>query len=214
MWTKKSVIWIAIGILAAAASPARAQKRAQEVACGCAAVVRSEVVFQTTRTNVLTVDPAGRGESLESAGITLRVRMLCNRGTPESPNFQPVAGMPAQEIQLYAPELAYCVPLMASTPTDQDGWTEFHGTYQAGGCAEHVQVWAEGYFMADIPLRINSPDTGVASPGRVDGSDLAALATHLGRPDRYSICFDFNEDGSTDASDLACFALSLGNGCP
>ena len=206
MWTRVSRFVIVCGLLAFTTSRTRAD---------CPEFyANSQVVFETTRTNTLTVDPAGQGETLEDAGITLRVRILCTRGSTNPADWEPMAGVPGEMIQLYSADLAFCVPLVASRATDADGWTEFHGTFKAGGCVERLSLWADGVFLAEIPLHLNSPDTGTASPGRVDSSDLVALAGHDGRPDRYSICFDFNEDGSTDSSDVAYFASALGTACP
>ena len=63
--------------------------------------------------------------------------------------------------------------------------------------------------IGPIPIHVNSPDTGTASPCVVDQSDLAAFAARLGKPALYSICFDYDESGSIDASDFAFFAAAL-----
>jgi len=203
MWTTLFSLAIAPALLAAQAPHARAPR----VNCSCE--FATSVVFEPTLTNVLTVDPAGGGETLEAKGITLRVQFLRDGVT-----FNPIAGVPAEVIQLWSPNLSYCVPITATQPTDANGWTEFHGTFQAGGCVEYLELYADGCFVARISLRLNSPDAGTASPGRIDASDLGVFATYLGHPERYSICFDFNEDGGIDASDLAYFATALGTGCP
>ena len=166
-----------------------------------------EFVLESSGPAVLTVDPSGAGETLEQEGIRLRVRIGCD-GVP-------AAGAPGAEIVLWNPSLAWCTtPFMAAQATDADGWTEFTGTIRAGGCAERLILFADGIRMAEIPLRINSPDTGTASPGAVDAGDLPALAERIGEPARYSFCFDYNEDGAIDAGDVARFAQSLGGHCP
>ena len=205
MWMNLFSLAVAPALLAVQAPQPRASIQCSHCCNGVATVV-----FEPTLTNVLTVDPAGRGETLEAKGITLRVQLRF----PEVCGGSPVVGEPAASIVLWSPNLAYCIPLMASQPTDANGWTEFHGTFQAGGCAERLELYADGVYLATIPLRLNSPDTGTASPGHVDASDLGLFATYLGHPERYSICFDFNEDDRVDASDLCYFATALGSGCP
>jgi len=161
--------------------------------------------------DVLTIDPAGNGESLEEMGITLRVRLRCEW----SGLF--LVGLPAEDIILFSSQLCMCSGWKpADGPTDSNGWTTFSGTIRGGGCATHLDLFADGIAAARIPIRINSPDTATASSCHVDASDLAALAERLGRPESYSICFDYNESGppTIDASDLAFFASRLGSQCP
>jgi hypothetical protein len=157
--------------------------------------------------DVLTIDPAGRGETLEGLGISLGFRFTCSCAG------YPLEGIPADAIVLYSHELCLCVPWTAARPTDADGRTEFHGTIRGGGCATSLDLYVDGVYMATAPIKTNSPDTRAASPCFVDNSDLMALAARMGRPSRYGICFDYNEDGAVDSSDLAFFAAALGRAC-
>lgn len=171
------------------------------------------VELATTRTDVLTVNPAGTGETLADAGIRLRIRIVCTTGGENPVITAPLAGYPAEALQLFSPALSGCAPWVASGPSDADGWVEFRGPFAGGGCVDHLQFFAGGELISSIPIRINSPDTGVSSPGIVDGGDLATLAAALGQPARYTICLDFNEDGLVDAGDVSCFTQALGAAC-
>ena len=160
--------------------------------------------------DVLTIDPAGTGETFEEMDISLRVRLRCE----VSGLF--LVGLPAESIILYSTQLCMCSGWKpADAPTDENGWTSFSGTIRGGGCATHLSLFADGIGVTQIPIRINSPDTATGSPCHVDASDLAALAERLGRPESYSICFDYNESGppTIDASDLTFFASTLGSQC-
>jgi hypothetical protein len=101
----------------------------------------------------------------------------------------------------------------ADSQTDASGCTSFSGTILGGGCVNSLSVYAQGVFLATIPVRINSPDHVPASPCFVDASDMSGLAGHLGNPGAYSICFDYNEDGIIDASEIAYFAYALHAQC-
>lgn len=206
--------WIpALAILAAAlAAPAAAQT----TACAwCEAGPLADIDLVNPGSSVLTVNPAGTGERLEDLGITLRARIQCSNGSANSADFTPAAGVPPEEIVLYSPSLCWCIPLMATQVTDAQGWTEFTGTFRAGGCTEQVGLYATGVFLGFVQLRINSPDSGTASPCAVDASDIGALSERLGVPARYDFCFDYNDDGAIDAGDLALFATALGAvSCP
>jgi hypothetical protein len=158
--------------------------------------------------DVVTILPDGTGETLAQTGIRLRIRVRCSfMGQP----LDPIPGIPAEEMVLWSASLCGGgAALQADRPTDSEGYTEFTGTMAGGGCAESLRLYIEGVYAAAIPIRINSPDTGSASPCLVDQSDLAALAAHLGIPAQNSICFDYNESGTIDASDLAFFAAAIG----
>ena len=119
----------------------------------------------------------------------------------------------AGDIMLYNGNLAVGTFLTASMPTDSEGWTEFHGTMRGGGCVQNLNLFLDGCGVTSIPIKINSPDTGSASPCAVDAGDLSALAARLGIPANYSICFDWNEDGAVDAADVSAFAAVLGANC-
>ena len=160
--------------------------------------------------DVVTIDPAGTGETLEDVGVSLRVRLFCDCFGTET---GPVAGLPASEIVLFNSSLATGTYMPASVPTDSEGWTEFHGTMRGGGCVQSLTLFVDGCSVRSIPIKINSPDTGFASPCAVDAGDLSALAARLGIPANYSICSDFNEDGAADAADLSAIAAVLGVAC-
>jgi hypothetical protein len=163
--------------------------------------------------DVLTVRPDGGGETLEEAGIRLRVRIYCGSVSCEPTGFRTPAGIPAEEIVLFDNRLCFCRPMTAARPTDANGETEFTGTLAAGGCADDLTLWVDGVAVARVPIRINSPDAPGASPCAVDASDLSALGERMGRPDRYSICFDYDESGGVNAGDLSYFAAAMGPYC-
>jgi len=158
--------------------------------------------------NLFTITPSGSGETLEDVGITLRMRLYCDCGSGRTSTL---ANLPADEVILYASSA--CAWMHPSSPTDADGWTEFHGTLRGGGCADRLMLFVGGIAAQWIPIGFNSPDTALASPGAVDAGDLSALAARLGIPANYSICSDFNEDGAVDAADLSAFAAVLGSAC-
>jgi len=160
--------------------------------------------------DVVTIDPAGTGETLDDVGISLRLRLFCDCfGTDTGP----VAGLAAEEIVLFNNQLVGGNFFTASTPTDSLGWTEFHGTMRGGGCAQDLMLLVDGCVVTRIPIKVNSPDAATASPCAVDAGDLSALAARLGIPANYSICFDWNEDGAVDAGDVSAFAAVLGTTC-
>lgn len=183
--------------------------------CFWQALPGAEVTLHCNRQPcTLTVSPDGRGETLEEAGITLRLRLYCDYFGDDR---GPMAGVPAEEILLWmlpsSPWCA-CAGKIAARATDENGYTEFSGTFLAGGCVENLDLFVDGVFSTTIPLRINSPDFGVSSPCYVDAADLANLTMRLGHPERYTFCADFDESGSVDDSDLAYFAAALGRACP
>jgi len=160
--------------------------------------------------DVVTIDPAGTGETLDDVGVALRVRLFCDCFGVDT---GPLVGVPAEEIVLFSSSLATGSPFFASMPTDGNGWTEFHGTMRGGGCAQALTLFTDGVAAVTIPIKTNSPDSGFASPCAVDAGDLSALAARLGIPANYSICSDFNEDGAVDAGDVSAFAAVLGASC-
>lgn len=185
--------------------------------CGVGADVELTFAHRFTGTyrpgepyDVVTIDPAGTGETLDEVGISLRVRLFCDCfGTDAGP----IVGLPASEIVLFNTSLATGTYMTASVPTDSEGWTEFHGAMRGGGCVQSLTLIVDGCVVRNIPIKVNSPDTALASPCAVDAGDLSALAARLGIPSRYSICFDWNEDGAVDAGDLSAFAAVLGANC-
>jgi len=161
--------------------------------------------------DVVTVDPSGNGETFAGTGITIRVYLRNNGGTP-------LVGIPREEIQLFNSNLCICPGgNIADHASDANGETTFSGSLSAGGCAPNLIVFATCNVIATIPVKINGPDATPASPCAVDASDLSALVARRGAQvgqGNYSICFDFNEDGSIDASEVALFASALGGQCP
>ncbi|MFQ5600458.1 MAG: hypothetical protein ACE5G2_07885 [Candidatus Krumholzibacteriia bacterium] len=119
----------------------------------------------------VTVDPAGTGEGFAEVGITIRLRVICQ------PHGWRIQGIPAEDPVLFSNSLCMCAPIKtADRPTDEDGWTSFGGTIQAGGCARGLEVYADDLYLTTLPVNIISTDTGLASPYFTDEADLAALA--------------------------------------
>jgi hypothetical protein len=172
------------------------------------------VTFATTK-NRVTIAPAGSAsqgnETLLSNGITIHVYL-------KNCNGAPLVGVPPQEVVVYNAALCLCPGgNIADAATDASGHTTFTGFIRGGGCVENLTVYADGVIIGGNPITVktNSPDAPPASPCAVDASDLAALATKLGNPAQYNICFDYNESGppTIDAGDLAFFASALGTSC-
>lgn len=175
-----------------------------------ATVTFSQVFTGTYRTgeprDILTIGPDGGIETLASNGIRIDVYARTCAGAP-------LAGLPRQEIVLFNSALCFCPGgNFADADTDVNGHTTFTGALRAGGCAENLTVFVSGVAVATLPVRTNSPDQVPASPCEVDASDLSGLAAHRGSTT--SICFDWNEDGITDSSDIAYFATLRGSACP
>jgi hypothetical protein len=163
------------------------------------------VSFATTKDRV-TIVPNGPGETFRGTGITIRVCLKNCEG-------EPLVSVPAQEIVIYNSSLCICPGgNVADAATDPNGWTSFSGTIRGGGCAESLTIFADGMALCNIPVKTNSPDAPPASPCGIDASDLSAISSRLGRPDLYSICFDYNESGppTIDSSDLGFFAATFG----
>lgn len=156
----------------------------------------------------VTISPDGNGETLADMGITIRFRLKCHS------TGWPIVQIPADRMILFNNALCMCSYLTADRPTDADGWTEFTGTIAGGGCAQGLDLYVDGIFMASIPVNINSTDSGTASPCQTDAGDIGLLASKLGDPGAWDICFDYNESGQPiDAGDLAFLASHLGAAC-
>ena len=179
-----------------------------------------EVTFARTYTGLyrtgqpydcVTIVPGGSGETFAATGITIRVHVF-------NSVMIPIPDIPAQDIVLYDPSLCLCPGgNIADGPTDAMGMTTFSGTLSGGGFANQLQVYVQGILIGTLPIQINSPDIGMASPCAVDASDLAARATGRGSlygSGNYSLSMDFNEDGAIDASDLSFWAYARGMLCP
>ena len=151
----------------------------------------------------VTIAAGGRGETFPETGISIAVIL-------KNMNGSPLVAVPAQETILYSPDLCICPGgNIADDPTDSNG------RISGGGCAQSLSLFSDGILVGTVPVKINSTDTRLASPCFTDASDLAALATKLGRPDLWDICSDFNESGppAIDSSDLAFFADLVGAVC-
>jgi hypothetical protein len=142
--------------------------------------------------------------------------------------------VPREEIVLFSNVLFHCPGgNVADAATDVNGATGFTGSIRAGGCTNNLLIFGDGVHIEQrflpglvppasvVPVSTNSQDLLLASPGFVDAADLAALAARLGCPgpncppqSGYSICFDWNEDGSIDAAELSSLAAHLGIRCP
>jgi len=157
--------------------------------------------------DVVTISPDGSGETFASLGITIGVRLRDCNGVP-------LVGIPAQEIVLFNSAMCICPGgNIADAPTDLEGRTTFSGSLAASGCVNSIAVFADGVFVATLPIKFNSADALPASPCAVDASDFSALASKIGSEvgeAPYSICQDFNEDGYIDASDVSYFASARG----
>lgn len=156
--------------------------------------------------DVVTVGPNGGIETLASNGITIHVYLRNCAGLP-------VIGVPRQEVVLFNSGLCICPGgNIADADTDVNGHTTFTGSLNAGGCVSNISVFADGIFLAMLPVRFNSPDAVPASPCMVDASDLSGLVANRGSTN--APCFDWNEDGIVDSSDIAYFATLRGGACP
>jgi len=157
----------------------------------------------------VTIAADGQGETFAESGISITLFLRTSDG-------RNCVGIPAQEIQLYSPDLCICPGgSIADRPTDLNGMTSFSGTIAGGGCTEMLSIYFNGVRIGTTGVKINSTDTGLASPCATDAGDFSALAARLGRPEQWSICFDYNESGppTIDAGDLSYFAAVLGAGC-
>jgi hypothetical protein len=157
----------------------------------------------------VTISPGGNGETFADMGIRIRFRITCPT------TGWPITQIPAGEMLLFSNTLCLCTIPTAAYATDADGWSEFSGTIAGGGCAQGLDFYFDGMYMASIPVNINSTDAVVATPCATDAGDIGVLATKLGNPAAWDICSDFNESGPPiDAGDIAFLASMLGSACP
>ena len=201
--------------------PAAAGSHKGSVPCGCnpdpdssSVLVTFDRIYEGNYRpgepyDYLTIAPDGRGETFSETGISITVVLRSSDGSP-------CVGIPAEEIQLFSPDLCICPGGSgADRPTDLNGMTSFSGTIVGGGCTETLSVYFM-LFLGTTGIKINSTDTELASACATDAGDLSALVARLGRSDQWSICFDYNESGppTIDAGDLSYFAAALGAHCP
>src|SRR5262245_3385801 len=137
--------------------------------------------------DVVTVGPAGV-ESFAEVGIVIQVYLKNCAGSP-------LVGVPRQGIVLFNSNLCICpVGNIADAATDANGATSFSGAMLSGGCVTTLSVFADGVFIATLPIKTNSPDAIPQSPCFVDAADLAAFmsvyGTENGLHPNYTICKD------------------------
>jgi hypothetical protein len=173
------------------------------------------VQFAVPSQDRLTISPNGAGETFAANGMTIKVYLKNGAGAP-------LAGVAATEIILHSSALCICPGgNIADAATDLNGATSFSGTLAASGCANSLNCFADGI---SIPRRANPSLVPPATLGAVktnsqdsqpdcftDASDVPALAGKLGTVG--DPCFDWNEDGATDQSEVSSFAQVLGAAC-
>ncbi len=156
--------------------------------------------------DIVTVSPGGDGETFAENGITIRVYLRNCQG-------EPVVGVPAESIALTGYPICICPwGNIADGPTDALGRTTFTGTLRAGGCVEELVLEVDGSPITTVPVKTNSPDDPFALACAVGADEVARMSGLLSSRFDYTICFDFNEDGSIDAVDFAEFVSRYENG--
>jgi hypothetical protein len=149
--------------------------------------------------DVVTITPGPDGETLAENGITIRAYLRDCEG-------RPMVGVPADSVFLSNTYLCSCYPggTSADGPTDSLGCATFTGTLRGGGCWDELYLGVGCTIVAEVPVKTNSPDITFVQPCHVglDESSNFGFNVYLGR---YTICYDFNEDGSLDAADYAQF---------
>jgi hypothetical protein len=163
----------------------------------------------------VTIAPNGLGETFANAsGLNNALPDIEIRVYLKNCNGVPLVGVPAQEIVLFNSGLCICPGGNSADAggTDINGCATFSGSISGGGCVQGLDVYADGVPIDAIAVNINSTDTGLASPCFTDSADLVALATKIA-PAPHDICFDYNEDGGVNSSDLAFFAGVIGAAC-
>lgn len=224
---KKSVVALMTALVAAClAGPAAA-----DVVCADSSYC--EVSFSLTFSgswmsgsnyNMVTISPTGNGQTFADptgqalGGIDIRVYVRNCQGTP-------LQGISGNEIVLFNSALCICPGGNgADAATDVNGCTTFSGTIAGGGCASTLDVYADGIFICNIPVGVNSTDAGFATPCATDAGDIGALSANLGTSTAnpgpippsttpYSICQDFTENGAIDAGEIGFLASQLGAAC-
>ena len=158
--------------------------------------------------NVLTTVPGEKYlETFEDMGIFIEVCVTCDS--------LPLVGLAASEVILTNDSLCICEgENTADRATDASGCTTFTGPIAAGGCASSLDLYVGGNYIETLPIQINSPDAETyPEPCWVDRHDIDWVIRLFVRPVPYNICWDWNEDGSIDASELAWIAWTVGQIC-
>jgi len=136
-------------------------------------------------------------------------------------SYQPMAGIPAQDIWLASTGTAL-VPCGDGTvpdaPTAADGRTTWTEPLTVGGHLDpaagdlfYIMINGEGAVVStELDLRFNSAD--IDGDGQVNLSDAGLFTMDLYGP--YAYRCDFNWDGSVNISDAGSMAGSLGDRCP
>jgi hypothetical protein len=147
--------------------------------------------------DVVTIAPGPDGETLAENGITIRAYLRDCQG-------RPMVGVPADSVYLSNTYLCACFSggTAADGPTDSLGCTKFTGRVRGGGCWNELYLVVGCTIVAEVPVKTNSPDITFAQPCLVGLDESTNFRQHV-IWGIYSICFDFNEDGSLDAADYA-----------
>lgn len=185
---------------------------AQILGCGSTAV---------TNGGNLAVCPAGDGETfaLNNAVITLTILDITGL---------PFVGIPRCDFYLIdcdpTMDLLLCDGSNSSNAdfnTDANGMTTISGTISASGCADGLRIVVFGEFIPDpttncitdlcVPIAIRSVDLdNMDGLEIVNLVDLATIADAW-PPNPYSMCVDFNQDGTVGLQDLAFFGFHFEN---
>jgi hypothetical protein len=186
-----ALLWCALGILAIASGPARAQFVGpcfSSSSCFAGAIV---------------VCPAGDGDQLSDQGATIFVTLMSTSGVP-MPN---VAGA---DFWLLGCNGGMAV-VGASGITDINGQTTITGAIKAGGCDTAHNVVCQGYQFLQNPactglechsIEVRSPD--VNGDMVVDLVGFSIWAPSFLEPGAPS-CHDFSFDGVVDVVDFSIF---------
>lgn len=155
------------------------------------------------------ITPFARGDTFESRGATLTVRLVDFDGWP-------VVGLPRQDIWIDDPgdgALSMCLGgSWADHDTDPNGVTTFGGRYAGGGASETLLVYVAGVAIVGAPLPVSVISPDYDADRRVTLADVGIFAsdfasgTHPARS-------DFVTDGTLDLSDVGRFATFVGEEC-
>lgn len=161
---------------------------------------------------VIFITPGGNGPSLAAQGMILEVEMVeCNGEIPPT-----VPG----DITLQPPDgtVQFCGPVVADSPLDAEGRTQFSGVLAGGGSlladGDH-QLWTHVYLFGTYTTV--SGDVSFVSPDlngdlRVDLGDVAMFGMLFIEPG-YDFRADLNRDGNIDFADIANLAIHFGERC-
>jgi hypothetical protein len=160
--------------------------------------------------DVITISASQDGETLASAGITIRVFLRDDRG-------QPAVGVPASSIQLVTQGGCTCSNgNYADGPSGVDGSTTFTGRIDGSGCGAAFSVRVGGLQVATVPVGFNSPDQTLplCQNDVHDNTLMAQLYGAKVGDAYYSVCLDLDENGQIDLTDLSLFAIMRTHSAP